>query len=230
MRVSDIMSQPPVTVLADDLLSDVLPIMIRQKLSGVPVKDAAGNIVGVLSEGDLLRRIELGSSRRHGFWTRLFASDIDADSFRRASGRRVRDVMSESVVSIQATDTLADAARLMETHSVKRLPVFLEGKLVGMLTRTDFMKALVRFLAPSYDEPLVSDDEICAKLKDEVNRQTWARSADVSIGCSNGVVTLKGYAVSDQQRRALVVAAETTEGVRSVDDQIEVLSSIPSIG
>jgi CBS domain-containing protein len=204
--------------------------MVREKLSGIAVLDAAGALVGVLSEGDLLRRSELGTTGTRAFWTRLFSGKSEAIAYRHDHGRRVRDVMSEGAVTIEATDTLADAARLMETHSIKRLPVLSGNQLVGMLTRSDFVKALGRFLTPAYEEPPVSDDEINAKIRGELDRHVWSAGAEIDITSENGVVTLRGFCVSEQQRRAILVAAEIVEGVSRVEDQLEVRDSVPLLG
>lgn len=231
MRVADIMSKPAISVAKDDLLSDVIPTMVNRHISGLPVVDGDGAVVGVLSEGDLLRRIELGSSQSgEGFWTRLFTAAPDAVRYRRVNGRRVRDVMTEKVVTIEASDTLADAARLMQQLKVKRLPVMSDGVLVGMLSRADFVKALGRFLAPTYDDTIVSDDEIICKIRQEIDHQQWSGNCAVRLSCRNGEVTVSGYAPTENQRKAIVVAAEASDGVRAVIDEITVYEPLPIVG
>lgn len=230
MRVSEVMTKPALSVRPEDLLADVIPLMVRNKISGLPVLDANGTVVGILSEGDLLRRVELGTGgKKESFWSKLFMLVDDADRYRHVNGRRVRDVMTEKAVTIVATDTLADAARLMHTFHVKRLPVLEEGQLIGMLTRADFVKALGRFLAPAYEDTIVSDDEIVAKIRNEISHQAWATTSDVRVSCREGQVTLCGYA-TETQRRALVVAAETVDGVRSVEDLMVINEPVTMIG
>jgi CBS domain-containing protein len=231
MRVADVMSKPAISVAKDDLLSDVIPNMVRNHISGLPVVDGNGALVGILSEGDLLRRIELGTSQSNeGFWTRLFTAPSDAVRYRRVNGHRVRDVMTDNVVTVEATDTLADAARLMQQFKVKRLPVMSEGALVGMLSRADFVKALGRFLAPTYDDTTVSDDEIISKIRQEIDNQQWSGNCTVRLSCRNGEVTVSGCAPTENQRKAIVVAAEATDGVRSVINEIAVYEPLPVVG
>jgi CBS domain-containing protein len=225
------MTQPVISIKPEDQLADVISLMVRQKISGLPVVDDQGAVIGVMSEGDLLRRVELGTNgKKEGFWSKLFTlGDDDAERYRRVNGRRVRDVMTEKPAVIEVQDTLADAARLMHAFRVKRLPVVQDGRLVGILTRADFVKALARFLAPTYEDTIVSDDEIVTKVSDEIARQDWATAADVRVSCVNGKVTLRGYA-TDAQRRACVVAAEIIDGVRDVEDLMEVVELAPTIG
>jgi CBS domain-containing protein len=231
MRVSDVMTQPVISVRGDDELANVIPLMIRNKISGFPVVDDCGTVIGIMSEGDLLRRVELGSvSHKDGFWTKLFTPTNGAERYRRVNGRHVRDVMTENAVTVESHDTLADAARLMQQFKTKRLPVLKDGELVGMITRADFVKALGTFLAPTYEDTIVSDDEITAKFRAELSHQNWAATCSVVATSVNGAVTLGGYALTEKQRRAIVVAAETITGVQSVVDQIEVYDSVPVIG
>lgn len=224
MLVKDLMSSPAITVESTDLLSDVIPMLVRTKMSGVPVLDASGALIGILSEGDLLRRVELGTGIvKDHWWTRLFTSDSPAEHYRRAHGRKVSDVMSTDVVTIDAGETLAEAARLMKRFGVKRLPVVSEGRVVGMLTRADFLKALAQYMAPAYEEQAVSDDELRERIEAEIAHQKWAVDCTIHVAIDNGNAVLTGSVDSDEKRKAIVVAAENVYGVRSVEDKIEVV-------
>ncbi len=116
------------------------------------------------------------------------------------------------------------------TSKTKRLPVLEDGQLVGMLTRANFLKALGRFIAPAYEDTIVSDDEIIDKIRKEVARQSWAVNCSVTITSNNGAVSLNGYAPTEAQWRAIVVVAETADGVQSVSDQINIYDTVPMIG
>lgn len=231
MLVRDAMSKPAITVQSSAPLSDVISLMVSNKLSGVPVTEASGRLSGVLSEGDLLRRSELGTGTENGnWWTQLFTSHSSAEIYRRANGRKVSDVMTANAVTIESTDTLADATRLMAKFKVKRLPVMEDRVLVGMLSRADFVKALRPYLALPYEESAISDGEIKKRILAEIRHQKWSMNCGFTVAADAGKITLTGMVPSDDQREAIRVAAENVNGVMSVDDQIEVIQPVPIHG
>ena len=227
MFVKDAMSKPAITVAAEAPLSDAIALLVGYKMSGLPVVDASGALCGVLSEGDLLRRIEMGTAARpKHWWSSVFSRHSAVEAYRMTEGRRVSDVMSGPAITVGDEDDLSRAADLMEKFGVKRMPVVHDGKLVGMLTRADFVKVLRTFLAPAYEEPAVSDVEIGHRFLAEVGRQTWAGDCSIQIGVANGHVTLTGAVHRDGQREALRVAAENLLGVQEVVNDIEVVDPV----
>lgn len=230
MLVKDVMTSPAITVDATAELSDVVPFMLEKRLSGVPVIDDVGRLVGVLSEGDLLRRIEIGThSVKDRWWLRLFATHTPAEIYRRTHGRKVSDVMTHTPITIEAHDTLADAARLMQNMKIKRLPVLQDNALVGILSRADFMKALSRCLAPAHKKPDMLDAEIRDTIISEINQQPWAADCAISVDSHGGQVTITGVTPTDDQRLAILVAAEGIVGVRQVSDRIGVMDHALSV-
>lgn len=224
MFVKDAMSKPAITVAAEAPLSDAIALLVGYKMSGLPVVDASGELCGVLSEGDLLRRIEMGTaSRPKHWWSSVFSRHSAVDAYRMTEGRRVSDVMSGPAITVGDDDSLSTAAALMEKFGIKRMPVVHDGRIVGMLTRGDFVKVLRTFLAPAYEEPAVSDAEIEDRFRAEVGRQKWATDCSVHIGVANGHATLTGTVHSDEQREALRVAAENVVGVQAVINDLEVV-------
>lgn len=231
MLVINYMAKAVTSVGRDELLVGAIATMLRKKLSGLPVVDEKGELVGILSEGDLVRRVELGTPQEQkGFWARSFGCGNEAERYRRVNGLRVSDVMTEKPVTIGEQDTLEDAAHLMQKHRVKRLPVMRGTRLVGILTRADFMKALEGFLTPPYVDTIVCDDEIVRNVNEEMSRQGWVGASDVGVVCDNGKVTLTGTTISEAQRRAIGVAAEIIDGVRCVENLVKVLEPTPMIG
>ncbi len=221
MQVKDVMTKSPVGVGSHATLWDAIKIMLARNVSGLPVIDETGGVVGVLSEGDLLRRVELGTTRHEGSWFRnLFHPGGLAEGYKLAHARTVGDVMTANPVTIEPSAPLEQAVSLMEERRVKRLPVVESGKLVGILSRADFLRALAPMLAPTYEEPATSDAEIERAIRDELHRQSWATNSAITVTAQNGHVTLTGTILSEAQRDAVRVLAENVNGVRSVADNL----------
>lgn len=227
MLIKDVMTSPVVCVTETDLLSDAITLMVVHKISGLPVLDSAGQLVGILSEGDLLRRVELGSGSDEGsWWSRLLSSRELAEHYRRSNGRQVSDVMTAQPITIGETATLSDAAGLMQKHRVKRLPVLRDGVVVGLLTRMDFVRLLGQLVAPAYEEAAISDDEVKSRIRAEIAHQSWSRNCDVEITVAQGRVTLDGLVPSEVHRESVRVAADNVPGVLSVDDRLRLLEPV----
>src|SRR6185295_19945982 len=143
MKAADIMTTHPITVRPDSSVVEAVRLMLQHRFSGLPVVDAAGGVVGVVTEGDLLRRTETGTQRQRSRWIEFFVGPGKlAEEYVRASGRKVEDVMTHSVQTISGDVPLDDIVNLMERHRIKRLPVVHDGKLVGIVTRANLLHAL----------------------------------------------------------------------------------------
>jgi CBS domain-containing protein len=211
-----VVSVPPQATIAE-----AHDTMIRSHLSGVPVIDDAGSLVGVVSEADFMRRSELGTERAGSHWLgSIFLPGRAAEIYARGHARRVEEIMSRDVATVEETASLDEAVALMEKRRVKRLPVMSEGKVVGMLTRADFVHALALFLRESYDQPLVSDSEINQRIRAEMQAQLWAPTASIDIVVKDGVVALHGVLTDERERNAIHALVENVEGVRMVHDHM----------
>ena len=220
MLVKQVMTAKVVTVAVTDTLSTAITLMVQERLSGLPVLDGAGQLVGILSEGDLLRRVELGSgSADESWWSRLLSSHGSAETFRRTNGRQVQDVMTESPITTEENASLGDAARLMQKHRIKRLPVMSKGELVGLLSRADFVKALRIFVAPTYEEAAISDREIKERILVDLRHQDWSANCDTEVAVHEGKVVLRGFVPSRDHQASVRIIAENIPGVVSVDDE-----------
>jgi CBS domain-containing protein len=221
MQAKDIMSSPVVTVTPDASVADVAALLLEKRISGVPVVDSTGQIAGIISEGDLLRRVETNTQRHRPHWLEvLLGRSGDASSFIKSHATRVGDVMSHDVIASHPEASLREIAELMERHGIKRVPIVDGGTIVGIVSRANLMQGLLadrRSAAAS-----TGDDEIRAKLTDLLRTQPWIDHNRINVVVNNGTVQFWGSVNDDEQRRALMVAAESVVGVRSVEDHLTV--------
>jgi CBS domain-containing protein len=220
MNASDVMTQSVVSVRPEASVLDAARLMLEYKVSGLPVVAAGGALVGIITEGDFLRRVEIDAERRRSRWIEFFTAPGQlAEEYIQASGRRVQDIMSPQVCVATEGSSLREIAQLMETRGVKRLPVMRGNEIVGIVTRADLMRAVVS-LAEDTEAPPVDDADIHRRLQAELKQQPWAVPASmISFTVQNGVVEFAGAVRDDRQRQALRVAAEGIPGVKSVGDR-----------
>jgi CBS domain-containing protein len=220
MQAKDIMSSPVVTVTPDASVAEVAALLLEKRISGVPVVDAAGQIAGIISEGDLLRRVETDTERRRPHWLEmLLGQSGDAGSFIKSHASRVGDVMSHDVVASSPEASLREIAELMERHGIKRVPIVDGGRLVGIVSRANLVQGLLADRAkPAAGSP--GDDQIRTALTDLLRTQSWLNHDRINIVVTGGTVQLWGSVRDDEQRRALTVAAESIAGVKSVEDHL----------
>ena len=219
MRAHQIMTQQVITVGADASIVDAINTMLHYHVSGLPVVDAAGKLIGIVSEGDFIRRAEIGIQPSRGRWLRhlLSASQTAAD-FVHERGRKVSDIMTPAPLTITEDAQLDEIARIMESHGVKRLPVMRGAQLVGIVTRSDFLPAVASLArhAPTFS---VADDQLRSEILAAVGRAAW-RPCRLKVTVCDGVVSLSGIVRGDDARRAAIVAAENVAGVREVHDDL----------
>jgi CBS domain-containing protein len=220
MNASDIMTHDVVSIGQDASIGDAVDQMLDHDISGLPVVDGGGKVLGMLTEGDLLRRDEIGTERKRPRWLEfMFGPGRLADEYVRTHGRKVGEIMTKNVISVAEDTPLAKIVQLMERRHVKRLPVLRGGALVGIVSRAGLMRALARLLGK---EPrlAVSDSEICQRVLAELARTAWAPRAGITVAVDDGVVELDGVIVNDKEREALRVAAENVPGVKSIRDRL----------
>lgn len=221
MRAMDVMTSNVITVSEDSSVQAAAKLMAEHGISALPVVDRDNRVTGIVSEGDLLHRAETGTEWRRSWWLEMMASTNRlAEDYIKSHGGRVSDVMTREVLSVTEETAVADIAVLLETNRIKRVPVLREGKLVGIVSRAN----LVRALAVTISEPPggreVDDQAIRARLLAELKAQRWAEVSPANITVKDGVVHLWSSYLSEQEKRALVVAAENTPGVRGVEDHM----------
>jgi CBS domain-containing protein len=220
MHAADVMTPDVICAAPETPLSELIRLMLDNRISAVPIAED-GRIVGIVSEGDLLRRAETGTEPRPSRWLELVtpASRLAAD-YTRTHGRKAAEVMTHAVVTVSDTTPIAEIAQLLEARRIKRVPVLRDGRLVGIVSRRNLLQALAsRMTAP----PVAADDRsIRDAFYTELRRQAWVTSpGSVNAVVADSVVHLWGIAPDDRQRQALVVAAENIPGVRAVEDHME---------
>jgi CBS domain-containing protein len=222
MQVRDVMSTTVVTVHLDAPVEDIARQLLEHRISGVPVVDDDGALAGIVSEGDLMRRSELGTERRPSWWlTLLLESEERAARYAKTHGRHARDVMSAPVITVEEGVPLAEVARLLEKHRVKRLPVVRGSEVVGIVSRANLLQGLAVHEAGKPVE--ASDQAIRAAIIETLRKDAGVRDELVNVIVSGGIVHLWGAVPSEQELRALRVAVENTEGVRGLENNVGVL-------
>jgi CBS-domain-containing membrane protein len=220
MNVKDIMTPGVLSVGPDESVFVAARLMLERKISGLPVVDKLGKLVGIVSEGDFLRRAETGTKRQRPRWVEFFVGPGRlADEYVQFSGRKVRDVMTHDVQTVTRDAPLDAVVRLMERHHIKRLPVVEDGKIVGIITRANLLHAMASFaheIAPTSTEDTAIREQLIAELK----MQPWSPVTMIDIAVRNGFVRLSGTITEERQREALRVAAENIPGVKKVEDYI----------
>jgi CBS domain-containing protein len=219
MNVAALMSTNIVSVLPSTTLADAVRIMIANRVSGLPVLESDGRLVGMITEGDLLRRTELESEGKQPSWLKVFLmpARVAAD-YVATHGRHVSEVMTPNPISISPATDLAEVARLMLHKHVKRLPVLEAGRMVGIISRSDVLRALARKLVEVPDER--TDEEISTYIKNEIAHAKWAPKSSIKIEVKEKVVNLEGTIFSDEERQAVIVIAENAPGVKEVQDHL----------
>ena len=218
MRVSDVMTRNVVSIRSDDTILKAARLMLQNRISGLPVVDAEGGLIGMVTEGDFLRRAEINTARRRPKWIEfLLGPGRLADEFTRASGRRVQEVMTQGPVTVAEDASLATAVELMERNRIKRLPVVRDGKIAGIISRANLVRALVS-LPQASEAPAGGDAAIRDQVLAAFVAQPWAPRIDVTV--KDGIVDLWGTITDDRERKACVIVAENVGGVRQVRDHI----------
>jgi CBS domain-containing protein len=219
MRAKDVMVRAVATTTPDTTVETVAKLMINLRISGVPVLDRNGQLVGIITEGDLLRRAETGTERRRSPWSEWFSGNARlAAEYVKSHARRVEDVMTREVITVGELAGLDEIAELMESKGIKRVPVVQNGKIVGIVSRADLLQVLASGGAATADED--ADRLIRERLLTELRKQEWASATGSNIVVSDGVVHFWGTVRSDEERTALRVLAENIQGVRGVEDHM----------
>ena len=220
MNAADVMTRHVISVTPETPIEDAVKVMLDRGISGLLVVDAEGRLAGVVTEGDLLRRSELGTGRERSWWLKLLVSPgRQADDFTRTHGRKVSDVMTTQVVSVDADAPLTDIVELMEKHRIKRVPVTEKDRVVGVVSRADLLRALA--VTARLAQPTPGNDRaIRNALLDALEKEAWTPVSTLNVTVSNGVVDLWGTISDEQERRAICVVAENTPGVKKINDHL----------
>ncbi len=219
MHARDVMVAPVITVKPSTTVKEVAELFLGKRISAAPVIDNQGKLIGVVSEGDLLHRVEAGTEQHHSWWLEGFiGNNTLAAEYVKAHGRSVSDVMTRNVITASPQTPLHEVATLMEKNAIKRVPILENGQLVGIVSRANLIQA-VATARKLLDIPL-SDTAIRDKILSHLKKQPWAHTTMLNVTVNAGVVDLWGIAESAAERKAIKVAAESTVGVHAVNDNL----------
>jgi CBS domain-containing protein len=219
MRAHQIMTRHVLTIGIDAPILEAANAMLHNHISGLPVVDVTGRLVGIVSQGDFIRRGEIGTQRRRGRWLEFFVGPGRAASdFVHERGRHVGEIMTQDPFTVTEDATLEDIVELIERHNIKRLPVMRGDKLVGIVTRSNLLQA-VAGLTRDVPDPTADDDHIRNRIITSIERTDWAPFG-LSVIVLNGVVHVSGVITNEQSRQATIVAAENVSGVTKVHDHL----------
>ena len=222
MKALDVMVSPVITVSPDTSVEEAVDTLLKNRISGMPVLDGAGALVGIISEGDLLRRVEAGTERRRPRWLELLTrSDTIAAEYVKSHGRKVSDVMTTWPVSVSEDTSLVDIVELMEARQIKRVPVVRAGKVVGIVSRANLLQAFAS-MGRKLAQTKADDQTIRLRIFKAIEETRLARPSGFNVTVKDGNVDLWGAVATAEEKNAVRVAAEVTQGVLSVTDNIRI--------
>jgi CBS domain-containing protein len=226
MRAKDVMTSPAVTVTPETTVQDIAKLLIERRISAVPVVDNGERLIGIVSEGDLMRRVENGGETHRSWWLRLLSEPTErAADYVKTHGRHAADVMTRGIVTVAEDAPLHEIAALLEARRIKRVPVVRDGRAVGIVSRANLLHGLAA--RPADAPPPSADDEairsgILTTLREEIGGLTEF----INVVVSQGIVDLWGATDSPEAKQAIRVAAENAPGTREVRDHVTVLSPL----
>lgn len=226
MKAADVMTKGIVSVGLTATVPAIAKAMIENRISAVPVVDAEGHLAGIVSEGDLLRRAELGTEKQRNRWLAFFTDGaVLAEDYVKSHSLKAADVMTREVVTVSPDAGLGEIAEIFETRHIKRVPVVADGAIVGIVSRANLIQALAVLepAGPAAPPSAEGDRRIRDQLADELGHQPWVRQVGNNIVVTGGVVHLWGVVGSESERDALRVAAERIPGVVRVEDHMTLL-------
>jgi len=223
MKAADVMVANVITVRPDTSLQEVANILLTNRISGLPVVGKNGDLVGIISEGDLIRRAETGTERRRSWWLELLIGSAPlAADYVKTHARTVADVMTRSVVTASPETSLRDIAELLEKNSIKRVPIIKNRKVIGIVSRANLVQALASRWKQGETQGAADDLSIREEVMARLDAEPWTRYAPINVIVHDAAVELWGIVDSETARKAVRVAAETTPGVRAVNDNLVV--------
>jgi len=226
MQAADIMTTNVISVQADTEVREIAGLLLQHRISAVPVVDDDMRIVGLVSEGDLIRRVEIGTDAPHSWWlVDMFSTQDKTAEYIKSHGRHAADVMTRNVITISSDTTLSDIAGILEKHHIKRVPVAVDGRLIGIVSRANLLHGLIAHGTPSGDTPPPSNQELRKLLLKELSEAAGADAPLVNATVVDGAVQLWGNVDSSIKKKAAEVAAENIAGVTSVENNIRIVPS-----
>ena len=225
MLAKDIMTPNVVTIAPSLGIEEIAQLLLSCNISGVPVVDAEDRLIGLVSEGDLLRRLEDGTGRRRSWWLNLLTGPEErAREFVKTHGRRAEDVMTREVMTVTADTPVGEIAQILERRRIKRVPVVEDGKIVGIVSRANLLHCLATHKDRISITPTPDDRAIREQVQALVAKEDWITHGSLNALVADGVAELWGWVDSEDERKALLTAVGELDGVKEVVDH---LGSVP---
>ncbi len=220
MIASDVMVHDVVTIGPEEDVSKAVKLLVDHDISALPVVDDERRVIGILSEADLLHRDKIGTEQHRAWWLEAITpASVLALDYAKSHGRKVAEVMSDDIISADENTPLSDLANILEKNRIKRVPILKDGKLVGIVSRSNLIQALAS--APSQPEnDHLADRGIRSAILARLAEQSWTDFGERNIVVTNGVVNLWGLVGSPEEHKALLALAESVPGVREVSDEM----------
>lgn len=221
MLARDVMTKPVITIGVEATVRELADLLVKSGVSAVPVIDQAGKLAGIVSEGDIFQRAEIGTARSAPWWLRLLSSSKTAAvDFVKSNARQIRDVMTREVISVSPETPLSEIAKTLEKNDIKRVPIVSNGQIVGIVSRANLVRAFATHEHRVALEIERSDDAIREQIDDRLAVEPWMRGIIVNCLVEGGVADLWGIVPDETVRTAVRVAAESAPGVKAVNDHL----------
>lgn len=222
MNAADVMVKSVICVRCDASVESIAETLLTNRISAVPVLDEAGGMIGIVSEGDLIRRVESSTERHRSWWLELLTErEVLAREYLKSHGRKAIDVMTRPVITVKPETPLTELASLLEKYKIKRVPVMLEGEIVGIVSRANLIQSLAHRVVPVPSDLPLKDSTIRENVLSELRTKPWWPS-DIHVAVRDGTVELWGTVDSEVERDAIRVTVELTPGVREVENNMTV--------
>jgi CBS domain-containing protein len=220
MKAANVMVSNVITVGINASIGEVAAVLLNNHISGAPVVNEKGELVGIVSEGDLIRRPEIGTAKRHSWWLELISNKwASATEYIKSHSRKIADVMTRDVITAKPDTPLGDIASMLERNRIKRVPIVEGGKLVGLVSRANILQALASATKKLSSLTTATDSELRKKVQSRLAAEPW-RPTMLTVTVQDGTVDLWGLVHSVEEKKAAQLATETTPGVRAVVNNI----------
>lgn len=219
MQAIDIMTPSVVSVSPDAEVRDIAQLLLKHRISAVPVVDGEHRVVGIVSEGDLMRRVKDNHKQGQSWWLSLFSAGKNPADYVKLHGRKAHEVMTPNPMTVEENTPIHTIARMLEKHHIKRVPVLRDGKLVGIVSRANLLQGIANAVVAPTQSP-TDDRQIREAILKEVENNTGVHTQSISVIVDGGVVEIWGLVESPEQKQAVTVAAENVHGVTKVENQL----------
>jgi CBS domain-containing protein len=222
MKARDIMVRNVFSVSPEASVQQAANILFKNRISAAPVVDEHGRLIGIISEGDLLRRVELESDYRRSWWLKIFARKSKgalAIEYRKSHARRVKDVMTRRVITARPATPLRDIAALLEKNRIKRVPIVANRKVIRIVSRANLIQALASFRKES-EQSTITDSMIRKRIMAHFKSEQWSKHSLLNATVQGGTVKLWGIVDSEAEKEAARLAAEQVAGVQAIENNV----------